>query len=68
MRSRIEELREEIDELYKEWDPVGLSAEEFHRLDDPVRGKPRPSGRGRIAQGASAPPVLLRVVLQHLLD
>ncbi|WP_072432894.1 50S ribosome-binding protein YggL [Azotobacter vinelandii] len=23
--------------------------------DDPVRGKPRPSGRGRIAQGAKQP-------------
>jgi hypothetical protein len=36
MRSRIEELREEIDELYKRWDPAGLSAEEFHRLDDRI--------------------------------
>lgn len=36
MRSRIDELRRQIDELYEHWDPAGLSAEEFHRLDDQI--------------------------------
>lgn len=33
---RAEELRAKIEELYEHWDPAGLSAEEFHRLDDEI--------------------------------
>lgn len=31
---RVRELEARIAELYERWDPAGLSAEEFHKLDD----------------------------------
>ena len=31
---RVRELEARIAELYERWDPLALSAEEFHKLDD----------------------------------
>lgn len=31
---RVSELEARIAELYERWDPLALSAEEFHKLDD----------------------------------